>query len=307
MTPGGTALCTLYEGDYHYGVGALANSLHAAGFDGELWVGTRGERPPWAVDDVHRLPNGLTLRFVDLVTPYHFSHYKPWFMREVLARTGAGNVAYFDPDIVVKAPWSFFSDWFSCGIAVVGDFDVAIGPDHLFRHHWRRFAAARGETVQRRMDRYVNGGLVGVAAASTTLLDSWANLIEGLPELGLPIDRLLPGSHLHPFRYTDQDLLNTALECVDLPLATLPPAAMDLHGQVGDVMCHFTPGAKPWRVGYLRGQQRWRLRTNVVRSYERFSGSPIALYTDAECRRRRWDRWCAATLGRIYSVPGWRP
>ncbi|HTQ09626.1 MAG TPA: hypothetical protein VMI31_06100 [Fimbriimonadaceae bacterium] len=306
------ALCTLYEGDYHYGVAALANSLHAAGFMGNLWVGTRGERPPWMLPgskDLLELDGGMRLEFVDIDTLYHFSHYKPWWIRRVLEDldSSAQTAAYIDPDIVVKAPWQFFEDWTSWGISLVGDFFEAIPHNHLFRHHWRRLCAERGWSLAREDDRYYNCGFVGVPRTVSGFLGVWADLLEALPSLGLPIDQLLPTDALHPFRFTDQDLLNACLECGTWPMATLPPSAMDLRGQVGDVMCHMTPGAKPWRTGYFLGPKRWRERSHAGRQYWSFVDGPIRPYARGERLVRTLDQKAAAVLGRVYSVPGWKP
>jgi hypothetical protein len=44
------SFCTLFEGNYHFGVAALSNSLIAAGYAGTLWVGYRGALSGWIVD-----------------------------------------------------------------------------------------------------------------------------------------------------------------------------------------------------------------------------------------------------------------
>jgi hypothetical protein len=85
-----SAVCTLFEGDYHYGVGALANSLYACGFRGKIYAGYRGPLPPWVAapkelngfTEFHEV-EGLTLCFIPLTTNIHFANYKPDFMLEV--------------------------------------------------------------------------------------------------------------------------------------------------------------------------------------------------------------------------------
>src|SRR5690348_11876699 len=110
-------VCTLFEGAYHYGVGALANSLYAAGYRGSMWVGYRGALPPWA--------------------------------RGAGQGRGCWEVPvdalfYFDPDITNRGPWRFYEEWVSHGVALCEDVYPVFPADHPWRAAWREFAERNG-------------------------------------------------------------------------------------------------------------------------------------------------------------------
>jgi len=122
-----SAVCTLFEGDYHYGVGALANSLYAQGYRGILYAGYRGELPPWAAGTGVRdqaaeftAAQGLILRFIPLATKIHLTNFKPDFMLSLWRDhcPDAQSLFYFDPDITVIGRWTFFEEWVEAGVAL---------------------------------------------------------------------------------------------------------------------------------------------------------------------------------------------
>src|SRR5580658_22604 len=84
-------ICTLYEGDYHFGLAALINSIVRGGFRGLFWVGYRGELPPWTAQ-LQRRPDGLyqvgeaLLGFELINRSGHFTQFKPEFMSTIIDR-----------------------------------------------------------------------------------------------------------------------------------------------------------------------------------------------------------------------------
>ena len=90
-----TAICTLFEGHYHFGVATLCNSLYKNGFRGTVYVGYRGDLPGWALKGKHesigkwnhtiivKPIEGLNLVFLFLTTNYSLTNYKPDFILEL--------------------------------------------------------------------------------------------------------------------------------------------------------------------------------------------------------------------------------
>src|ERR1039457_462980 len=82
------AICTLFEGDYHFGLAAFVNSLVRAGYAGTLWAGYRGALPPWLYqlkrledrDCEYMVDDQIRLVFLRVETDMHLTNYKPQFM-----------------------------------------------------------------------------------------------------------------------------------------------------------------------------------------------------------------------------------
>ena len=127
-------VCTLFEGDFHYGVAALANSIIRRGFRGLIWVGHRGALPAWT-NGLLKLPNGLfevggaVLGFEEIATKTHFTQFKPEFMA-TLFRKGIAKkfLWYFDPDITVRCSWNFFEQWVEFGVGLCEDVTMGTMP-----------------------------------------------------------------------------------------------------------------------------------------------------------------------------------
>jgi hypothetical protein len=254
-----SAICTLFEGDYHYGVGALANSLYARGFRGVIYAGYRGWLPRWitaggAVGEVTELKpaEGLTLRFVPLSTQVHLTNFKPDFMQMVWGNhcPDADALFYFDPDITIKCRWSFFEEWAEAGVALCEDVNSPMPSSHPIRHAWRQYYGAAGRPLENVLDVYVNGGFVGVTKTRQSFLEEWRQIqVEMAPAAGN-----LTGWGLQDrtfkFCFTDQDALNICLMATRLPYSLSGKDGMDL-GRMGYLMSHALGAAKPWRRRYL--------------------------------------------------------
>lgn len=304
-----TSVCTLFEGDYHYGVGALVNSLHAAGFSGCVWAGYKGSLPPWAKVDAQgmmKVTDGLEIRFVSLATEWHLTNYKPTFMRELWEREGRDWSAlfYFDPDIVVKAKWDEFAFWVQCGVAVVEDgMNGRIGSTHPLRARWKAYVAGMDLTCRREFEAFCNGGFMGISRANRSFLDTWEKLLKGIfPQFGIDPKEFMCGgtkTRVFPFQGTDQDTLNIALMVHEGSISMVGPEGMDFD-EGGYLMSHAVASPKPWRRSWLMEMIKGNLPSQAIRRYWLNAENPIRLYSKYYVYCQQVLLKGSAFIGRFY-------
>lgn len=303
-------LCTLFEGNYHFGVAALANSLAAAGYSGELWVGYRGALPGWIVNSPafdaasgsFQATPSLKLRMLLLDTPVHFTYYKPTFIRDIFEKYApeVTIVAYIDPDIVIKCDWPSLTDWFTDdGISLAEDVNWCFPARHPKRLQWNRFFKPHGMTPKRSLDRYYNAGFIGVSRAQLDFLKLWIRLCDLVVAYNKGAMDLKVGAATALFNSTDQDALNFAITVWDAPLNTVGPEAMDFAAG-GYYLSHATGSVKPWHGRHIRQALAGRPPSLASKWYYQFANAPIKVYADSEFATRKFTLRIAAAIGRLY-------
>lgn len=293
------AICTLFEGHYHLGVGALINSLHAAGFSGRIVCGHRGDEPSWAA--AARGLEGIDVRFVPVEARVHFTHYKPDFMGECWTEhcPEATQLYYFDPDIVLKAPWTVLKRWAADGVALCEDVNGYLPARHPYRLAWGDFLRSHDLAPARALDRYYNAGFIALPRSHRSFLELWSQIIAcAAKEIG-SLDTIKvanPNSLLHT---PDQDALNMALMASDVPINGAGPEGMDF-ATGGHLMSHAIGGRKPWRGGFLRDALRGQPPGTAQKSFFHFAESPLRLFPSGQLARLRLSLRSGALLGRMY-------
>ena len=309
MTSGNDqVICTLHEGDYHFGVAVLINSIIRAGFRGLFWVGYRGELPPWTAqltrreDGLYRVGEAL-LGFELLDGHFHFNQFKPEFMSSIIRRGIAKKyVWYLDPDITVRCEWEFFERWVRHGVGLCQEITQGTMPsDHPIRCEWMEFARAAGwAQPARQLERYYNSGFVGLDIAHKEFLDTWIAANRLSTAFGVGETRIKHGEASNPFYSTDQDTLNMSAMYAHVPLSTLGPDGMGfVPGSFA--MWHSLGEAKPWRRRFLRAALHGNPPWNGDKHFLECADGPIRPYSAAKLKRLRWEARIATFVGRFYS------
>jgi len=316
-------VCTLFEGDYHYGVAALLHSLHNQGFKGRMFAGYRGALPTWAGAalpfdlpfwpgaSVLKVSPDCSLYFLPLATSAHFTNIKPDFMLDLFAQEqlGVEGLLYLDPDICLVRPWQFVADWLSCGVTLCEDVNSPMSATHPRRIGWQRYFAQYGITLNpSRSDAYVNGGCVGVSRAQLQFLENWKLLGQHMAEAigGLSVAKLTNGQSFSKkgfancFDCSDQDVLNAAITMTSsVDCSVLPKSAMGFSR--GDhVLPHALGPRKPWRRRYVREALAAWAPTAADKAFWKSIEGPLNAMPDAMIARRRRQLSLATLIARFY-------
>jgi hypothetical protein len=303
-----SVICTLFEGNYHYGLGALANSLYFHGYRGTMWAGYRGNLPPWAHPlervsenvDKYQLSKDCSICFIKLSINHHFTNFKPTFMLYLWEKycPNAEAMFYFDPDIVTKCRWSFFEEWVEFGVALCEDVSSPILQNHPFRMQWKNMCKPHGFTLDKVTDVYVNGGFVGVKKDLSDFLVIWSKLLDLIaPEIGgLQNPKIYDITSM--LRTPDQEALNMALMDFNGPSSIIAKEGMDfIYG--GFTMSHAIGGPKPWKKAMALMALKGKPPRLQDKEYWKYTQYPIKLYSSQRYFFKKMDLLVGSIIGRI--------
>ncbi len=320
-----TSVCTLFEGNYHFGVGALVNSLCRTGFQGTVFAGYRGELPEWlaalgpsqnaAGHTLARVTDKVSLVFVPMAGTWHLTNLKAALMLRVLRELSPGTerIFCFDPDIVCLAPWSFFEGWVDEGVALVIDGNFPMPQNHPVRKAWRRYCEPHGlKFAGTAQDYYFNGGFLGITRRDIAFLEALQKIHELIePEGILSLPMGLAGApeykrrRSYPFWLRDQDALNIAADLEGMNLSPMGWEAMGWR-QPFEFMLHACGSPKPWATNILREAIRGKTPEALMNFtfLDHFSG-PIPVMSAEEIRRRIWQVRIAGAIAPLCGALQW--
>ena len=302
-----SAICTLFEGDYHYGLGALVNSALRCGYRGNVLAGCRGPLPPWAQHAREcgayrelQVDDALTIRFIPLETGVHLTNYKPRFMLDLLNTLApeVDRLFYLDPDITIKGEWAFFEEWVRSGVALCEDFNSPWNPTHPLRLRWREFFAPHGVMLNSDHSLFVNGGFVGLTRQNQAFLGEWLRNLELIRPHADELRRLYLGERTLLFQVPDQDALNVTLYSTHSPVSVLGREGMDFIPG-GYTMSHAAGDEKPWRKRLFARALGGYPPSFADKGYWQNAEHPIRLYSPIQLRKKRFELRAAAAVGRM--------
>jgi len=301
-------ICTLFEGHYHIGFAVLLNSILRGGYSGLIYVGHRGELPPWTSQlkqlgpGLFETTNGARLAFELLTPDAHFTNHKPNFMLDLIQRGIATKYLwYFDPDITVRCSWKFLESWAAFGICLISDTTNGnMPPRHPLRCMWVEHAlkAGWGEPTTEQT-RYFNAGFVGLDVRYASFLERWRDGIAMAVKAGTDVTAFMIGSREDTFFIVDQDMLNLSTMYAREPISAMGPEAMGFVPG-GFTMYHSVGIPKPWRKRFVRLALAAKPPSNGDKHFLLCAEGPIQPFTPSELNSMRRAAKVGSMIGRFY-------
>lgn len=317
-TPGmNSVICSLFEGNHHYGIAALANSLYDHNFKGAFFVGYRGQLPKWtnaAKQNVSlqwegaktlEIAENFQIHFLPLDVVCHLSSYKPVLMLRLLEGPAkeAKGIIYFDPDITIKCNWEFYENWIGYGVAVVQE--VISNPmpaSHPLRLGWEKVIKGMNKETKHKLNYYFNSGFCGVAKENVEFLQLWAEIILlASNQYGLDANKFVSSSdRTKDFNIIDQDAFNITAMCSESPICEVGPDGMNfLPG--GWIMSHAAGSPKPWRKSYIRLALKGYSPSRADHDFWLKAKGPIKNFSNGQIKFKELSMSIAGFIGRFYS------
>lgn len=303
MTP---LLVTLFEGRYDHGVAALINSAISCGFPGNFRILHREKRlPQWTVhlkqiDQTAFEVGRHRIDFIHSDPPRHFGYQKPLALREAL-NTCPGNdtFIYADPDVFFLAPWTFFADWISRGVAYCLDSNFPYLPEtHPWRAAWKELIAASiGNEIQP-LSTYPNSGFISVNRCDAGFLDDWIALTTTFESQGGNTKSFTQKARYNPI-VGDQDLMAAALMCWKGRHSALGPEGMGFNGH-HFLLSHDIDPSKPWDRKFIREALRGFPPSKTSTFYFQFCEGPVSVYSKGALMRKKAVLQIAKAIGMLW-------
>jgi hypothetical protein len=298
------AVVTLYEGHYHFGVASLLNSLVDANFKGLFRIGYRKELPYWTnqlkkISGSYFILNEIIIDFVEIESKMHFGYYKPTFLLNTLKEYESLNdVYYFDPDIIVSAPWVFFSDWVKAGVALCLDnCFYYLHYNHPWRKEWMRLAEV-SDNFKCKIDFYVNSGFIGLNKSNISILEKWIALTEKYKQIGGDVSRFEKEGH-RAFK-GDQDLLNAVMTADSYTEFSIIGREGMGFTQPAYLMTHAVAAVKPWKKNYFMHLIKRGKRPDLAdMAYMNYANTSIKPFSNVEFLIKQINLKISLVLGRV--------
>ncbi len=306
-----SVVCTIFEGNYHYGVAGLVNSLFHSGFRGTVYVGYRGDLPSWAFKriknaeingikgDLLNICSELSLFFLTLNTERHLANFKPDFIFKISqsVSTDTEFIFYFDPDIVIHSPWSIFEGWVTDSLALCEDINPSFNRFHPIRKGWKQYFKKYNLDLPIDNDIYVNSGFLGFPRDASSFLTEWKNILQVMEKEDVDLASFSAVNH-DLFSFPDQDALNVTLMREHYPLCVAGQEAMAFKDGP-HYMFHAAGSPKPWNKSYLWYALNGIPPSLADKAYWSNTEYPIPLYSKAAFFWHRLRLKIASGIGRF--------